>query len=170
MQAEQARFLLNVLMPQIEEEFKTTCKVVGAIPEGQRDYRPHPVVKTALELAWHVVCTEVWFLEGLLRGEFAAEGEKLPGDGTVASVAGWYRGKAPALYQEMKALGDAELVRTIPFFGVMNDPAVAYLMLLVVHTVHHRGQLSTYLRAMGAKVPSIYGGSADEPFQAPSPA
>jgi uncharacterized damage-inducible protein DinB len=167
MQAEQARFLLNFLMPVVESEFATTRKVVAAIPEGQRDYRPHPIVKTALELAWHLVSSEAWFLEGIIQGQFGTEGEKLPGDATVASVAEWYQGKAPALYQKMKALGDAELVRRIPFYGVMNEPAVGYLTLILVHAVHHRGQLSTYLRAMGAKVPSIYGGSADEPFQAP---
>lgn len=167
MQAEQARFLLNFLMPVIEEEFKTTCKVVGAIPEGQRDYRPHPLLKTALELAWHVVSSEVWFLEGIIQGQFGTGEEKLPGDGSVASVAEWYQGKAPGVYQKLKALGDAELVRRIPFYGVINEPAVSYLTLTLVHAVHHRGQLSTYLRAMGAKVPSIYGGSADEPFQAP---
>jgi len=53
----------------------------------------------------------------------------------------------------------------IPFFGVMEMPAVAYLNFMNLHTAHHRGQLSTYLRPMGSKVPSIYGGSADEPFK-----
>ena len=48
--------------------------------------------------------------------------------------------------------------------GIMNFPAVVYLQFLNNHMIHHRGQLSTYLRAMNAHVPSIYGGSADEPF------
>jgi uncharacterized damage-inducible protein DinB len=50
-------------------------------------------------------------------------------------------------------------------FGRTAYPAVTYLSALLVHTAHHRGQLSAYLRAMGARVPSIYGGSADEPFE-----
>ena len=49
--------------------------------------------------------------------------------------------------------------------GAFNFPAVIYLSFLIRHQVHHRGQLSVYLRPMGAKVPAIYGGSFDEPWQ-----
>jgi len=55
----------------------------------------------------------------------------------------------------------------VSFFNVFNLPAVLYMDFWIKHTVHHRGQLSTYLRAMNAHVPGIYGGSADEPFQMP---
>jgi uncharacterized damage-inducible protein DinB len=47
---------------------------------------------------------------------------------------------------------------------MFNLPRVTYLQFMQKHMVHHRGQLSAYLRPMGAKVPSIYGGSADEPM------
>ena len=48
---------------------------------------------------------------------------------------------------------------------MFNFPAVAYLNFMLSHTIHHRGQLAAWLRPMGGKVPSIYGGSADEPFE-----
>jgi uncharacterized damage-inducible protein DinB len=48
-----------------------------------------------------------------------------------------------------------------------NFPAVAYLSIMSRHSIHHRGQLAAYLRPMGGKVPNIYGGSADEPFEPP---
>ena len=51
---------------------------------------------------------------------------------------------------------------------MINAPAVTFLNFMNVHAIHHRGQLSAYLRPMGAKVPKIYGGSADEPFQMPA--
>ena len=50
----------------------------------------------------------------------------------------------------------------------MKNPAIVYLNFALVHGVHHRGQLSGYLRPMGGKVPSIYGGSADETWQGPT--
>jgi uncharacterized damage-inducible protein DinB len=50
-------------------------------------------------------------------------------------------------------------------FGPMNFPAVMFLDIMNRHSIHHRGQLSTYLRPMGSKVPAIYGGSADEPMK-----
>jgi uncharacterized damage-inducible protein DinB len=46
----------------------------------------------------------------------------------------------------------------------MQKPDVMYLGLANNHSMHHRGQLAAYLRAMGSKVPAMYGGSADEPM------
>ena len=54
----------------------------------------------------------------------------------------------------------------VDFFGLFKSPAVALMGFANNHGIHHRGQLAAYLRAMGSKVPAIYGGSADEPFQA----
>jgi uncharacterized damage-inducible protein DinB len=64
-------------------------------------------------------------------------------------------------------MSPAQLATPIEFFGVFNLPAAFYLQFLNNHSIHHRGELATYLRPMGSKVPQIYGGSYDEPFQAP---
>jgi len=169
MQADQARFLLNYLMAQVDDEFGTTKKVLAAIPEDQKDYRPHPVAKTAMELAWHTALSDVWFLEGIARGGFPEEETKMPAEvAGVADLVKFHEGQMGPLLAKVKALTDEQLLKPIPFFGIMNQPAVTYLSFLLMHTIHHRGQLSTYLRAMGAKVPSVYGGSADEPFQPPA--
>ena len=48
---------------------------------------------------------------------------------------------------------------------MFNNSAVTYLPFMLNHSIHHRGQLSAYLRPMGGKVPNIYGGSYDEPMQ-----
>ena len=57
-----------------------------------------------------------------------------------------------------------QLAGIVDFYGMFQLPAAAYLNFANVHCVHHRGQLAAYLRPMGGKVPSIYGGSADEPM------
>jgi len=59
-----------------------------------------------------------------------------------------------------KTTGD-ELLRIVDFYGIRRFPAVTLIQIILNHTIHHRGQLSTYLRPMGAKVPSIYGPSYD---------
>jgi len=64
----------------------------------------------------------------------------------------------------VRALSAEKLVTPIDFFGVFNLPGAFYLGFLNNHCIHHRGQLATYLRPMGAKCPSIYGGSYDEPW------
>ena len=54
-----------------------------------------------------------------------------------------------------------QLMRVVDFRGMLQMPAVSYLLLGLRHTIHHRGQLSSYLRCMGAKVPAMYGESYD---------
>ncbi len=64
----------------------------------------------------------------------------------------------------LEGLSGEQLSTPVDFLGLRTDPAVAYLNIAMRHSVHHRGQLSTYLRPMGAKVPAIYMESADEPY------
>jgi uncharacterized damage-inducible protein DinB len=85
----------------------------------------------------------------------------------ISGIIKWYEETSPALIAELRDAPAEDLAEPVSFFGLFNYPAVTYLGFLVGHTVHHRGQLSTYLRPMGGKVPCIYGGSADEPFQMP---
>lgn len=61
-------------------------------------------------------------------------------------------------------LSAGDLAKELDYIGLRKDPAVAYLNIAIRHTVHHRGQLSAYLRGMGAGVPAIYVESADEPY------
>ena len=79
----------------------------------------------------------------------------------------WYDENMKRGLTRVAAYDSAEqLLTPVEFFGVFNLPAVAYLGFLNNHSIHHRGELATYLRPMGSKVPSIYGGSYDEPFVA----
>ena len=82
-----------------------------------------------------------------------------------SQIAALYQEKMPALLAQLKTMTGEQLAKQIQFF-TFNLPAAAYLNFAQVHTIHHRGQLSVYLRPMGAKVPAIYGGSADEPMTA----
>jgi len=65
----------------------------------------------------------------------------------------------------VEAMSAEQLLTPVKFFGMFNLPSVFYLGFLNNHSIHHRGELATYLRPMGSKCPSIYGGSYDEPFQ-----
>lgn len=163
MEANQARFLLNWLVPQLEQEIATTRKVLAAVPADKGDYRPHQTSKSALELAWHLASSDWWFLDGILNGQFRAGGGEIPREiRSPADVASWYDKEVPPLVERLKALTDQQLARPISLLGVMELPAVQYLLVTMLHSAHHRGQLSSYLRPMGAKVPAIYGSSADE--------
>ena len=162
MNPEQAKSISLFLIAALEQESATTRKIIAAVPADKSDYRPHPTSKSALELANHVATSEVWFLNGIAAGNFPME--EGPSFSTPAEILAWYDREFPAGLARVKALSGEQLAATVDFFG-MKFPNVMYLNFCQVHGVHHRGQLSAYLRPMGAKVPSIYGGSADEPFQ-----
>ena len=164
MNPEQGKLLYKVFADTMKNETETTKKVMRAIPEDQKSYKPDPKAKSADELAWHIATTEVWFLDGLLSGEFSM-GEAPAQPSSIAGIVDWYETNHGDRVNKLKDLPAEKLLTPISFFGVMELPAVAYLNLLNLHSCHHRGQLSSYLRPMGGKVPSIYGGSADEPFQ-----
>jgi uncharacterized damage-inducible protein DinB len=167
-QPEQAQLLASVNLSWIEKEWETTKKVILSIPLERAQYRPDPKARNAMELAWHLACSEAWFLEGILRGEFDIDEPNQPADvKTPEDVISWYEQNIPPLLEQTRALSPERFAAKMSFFGMFNYPTVIYLNFTVSHTIHHRGQLATYLRPMGAKVPSIYGGSADEPFEMP---
>ncbi len=166
MRPEQATFLLDFLAPQVEQEAKTTRRVIQAAPPDKGNYTPHPTNKTSFDLAWHIAASEVWFCDGIANANFNSPETKRPAEvKTTADVATWYSQHLPAALARVRALPPEKLAEDLDFFGVIKAPLVTFLQFLIKHSVHHRGQLSAYLRPMGAKVPDIYGGSADEPFQ-----
>jgi len=142
-----------------EKEATTTRNVLTRIPEGS-DYRPDPKSRTASEIAWQIVCEEKMIIEALEQG-----------------TAGWHPGPPPATSKEMvevyeqqsadivrrlKALPAARWSGTLEFFGKQR-PAAPMAWSFLFDIVHHRGQITTYLRPMGSTVPQIYGPSGDEP-------
>src|SRR6266852_3774170 len=159
---DQAKFLLGRALPTLKTEHATTKKVIEAIPLDKGDYRPDAISKTALELAWHIVAAEKRFLRGICTGALDFSPISRPDSvRDSAAIAAWsgamFAENLPALEQ----LSGEQLARIIDFRGLFQLPAVRYVQISVNHTVHHRGQLSMYLRPMGAKVPSIYGESYD---------
>ncbi|NDQ56771.1 MAG: DinB family protein [Acidipila sp.] len=163
---EQATFTAHMLVDGLEREHATTRKVLAAVPEGKKDHRPDPNARSAFELAGHIASSDVWFLNGIAKGEFNPEPDKK--FASVAEIVAYYDKEYPAALARVKALPAEKLAKPIPFFGVFNLPAAAYLGFVSNHCIHHRGQLSSYLRPMGGKCPNIYGGSFDEPMQMPA--
>lgn len=163
LQPEQAHFLLNnVYLPGLKNEHRLTKTVIGAIPPDKGDYRPDSVSKSALELAWHIAVTEMRFMEAPAAGEFDFGPRPRPeGIKNSADLIAWYTENFDARFERLTKVSDAQLTKMIDFRGMFQFPAVMYLDFTVHHSIHHRGQLSMYLRPMGAKVPAIYGESYD---------
>lgn len=163
---EQAQGLAMFLISSFEREIPTTAKILAAVPQNQLDFKLGEKGWTAKELMWHICTSDMWFANGIAAGEFSSHESKEEAPGTTKEIAARYESGMAEAMAKVKAMTGGQLVKPINFFNIMNLPAVMYLGFLNNHSIHHRGQLSTYIRAMNGFVPSIYGGSADEPFQA----
>jgi uncharacterized damage-inducible protein DinB len=163
MTPDQAHAVAQAMGQQIQQEWMTTVKVIEAIPEDKKSYKPDPKGRSAWDLAVHLCLSDVWFLNGVVTQNFTPQEDKAPAP-TVKGLADWYKHQMPTALEKVLAMDGPKLAAIVEFFG-MKMPNAQYLVWQAVHNAHHRGQLATYLRPMGSKVPSIYGGSADEPFQ-----
>ena len=162
MQPEQALFLRDNAIRTLKSEQPVTQRVIEAIPPDQGDYRPDAAAKSALELARHIVGAEHLFTDSVISGVFDFTRSAATGDMTTpAAIARWYAETTRLDLERLAALPAEPLLKVLDFRGRFQLPAVAFLEFSMRHVVHHRGQLSTYLRPMGAKVPAIYGESYD---------
>jgi len=153
----------------LEHETQTTIRVFQSVPDDRLDYRPDSKSRSALELVRHIALEDPWMLDAVTSGEFAPFPDQTDACGLMnpADCAKSYQEVMPSAIDRVKSLSGDALVREIDLMGLFKLPAVAFLSMAVRHSVHHRGQLAAYLRAMGGKVPQIYGPSADDPMEPP---
>jgi uncharacterized damage-inducible protein DinB len=142
-----------------EHETKTTRNVIARIPEGS-DYRPDPKSRTAREIAWQIACEEKMIIDALETGK--ADWSPPAPPATMKELLDVYEEQSAAIVARWKKLPSVRWQGTLDFFG-RQRPAAPMAWSFLFDIVHHRGQITTYLRAMGSTVPQIYGPSGDEP-------
>jgi uncharacterized damage-inducible protein DinB len=162
MTPDHAKFLAEQIGQNLQHEWKTTYKVIAAVPDAKKDFKPQENSRSAWELAHHIAIADVGFLHAVTAGNFGPFPAKTPAK-TIAELSDWYKHEFPKGLEQVLAKDGAHLAATIEQWG-MKLPAVAFFMFCNNHMIHHRGQLSTYLRPMGSKCPMIYGSSFDEKF------
>ena len=140
-------------------ESKTTRNVLARIPDGS-DYRPDPKSRTAQAIAWQIVCEEKMIIEALENGK--AEWAPPPMPGSMKEVLEAYEAQSATMGDRWRGLPAERWDGKLDFFG-KERPSSPMAWNFLFDIVHHRGQISTYLRPMGSKVPQIYGPSGDEP-------
>jgi uncharacterized damage-inducible protein DinB len=153
----------DFLAADFEYEMQTTLRVFEAVPTGHLGYKPDPKAKNGLDLVRHITLEDEWILNSIADGEFKAPpaGDDSCGIMSPADAIARYKQKVPAALKRVRAMPAEKLTANIDLLGLIQMPAINFLAMAIKHSVHHRGQLSTYLRPMGGKNPSIYGPSAD---------
>jgi uncharacterized damage-inducible protein DinB len=147
-----------------EKEAPATRKVILRIPQEKSDHRADPKARTAREIAWLIVREEIALVEALEKGVF--EWVEVATPATVDEILGTYDRGHEDLTKRLHGLDTARLEGQVPFIfqgqEAFRDSGYATAWGVLFDLIHHRGQLSTYLRPMGSTVPAIYGPSADE--------
>jgi uncharacterized damage-inducible protein DinB len=169
MTPEQAKAAADVIATLWEGEFPATCQVLAAVKDDNRGYRPDAKSRTAWELATHLAMADIWFIDSITSGVFewnpdAAKQVESRFAG-VNDIVAFYKEAFPAKLAALRALPGDKQSEVLDFFGMMKMPRAQFIGFANNHSVHHRGQLAAYLRAMGSKVPNIYGPSADAESQ-----
>ena len=148
-------------------EFPAFVRVLKALPQGRLDYRPDPKARTAAQLGWLLAVEEAALVSALDSGTIDWKDSEPPA--TVEEIVAAYERNAAAVDERLARLDDAGWKKPAKFLmggqAVWEDSVGQFLWGFLFDAIHHRGQLSTYLRPMGGKVPSIYGPSADDTGQ-----
>jgi uncharacterized damage-inducible protein DinB len=165
--------MIDGLLAELEQESRTTARVLERIPQAHLSWKPHPKSMSLGQLALHVATVPGMVAElasmdtvpeppQFVQPEAATAAELVPA--LMASVA-----KAK---QQLGGFDDAQMSATWRLMmngqEVMAMPRTAVVRAIMLnHWYHHRGQLLVYLRLLNLPVPSVYGPSADEnPFAA----
>jgi uncharacterized damage-inducible protein DinB len=145
-------------------ELATFKKVLDAMPTRQFSYRPHERSPSALDLVWTLAGEMAACSRMIEIGEvyWAAQPAPDPGEAVRTFCTNY-----ELLDDRVQRLGELDWIRPSRLYVggalFMEQPLGGFLWYLFFDAIHHRGQLSTYIRPMGGKVPSIYGPSGDDP-------
>ena len=154
-------------LEKYERNHASTVRVLNAFPKEKSEFRPHERSSTALKLGWTFVVEESLMLKSI-RGEQILGSGFPPPPETWDQLLAAFDKVSDDLVTELRDPRNAELNGTTTFFVGPKQtgefPVPDFLDFMLDDQIHHRGQLSVYVRMAGGKVPSIYGPSADEPW------
>jgi uncharacterized damage-inducible protein DinB len=165
---------IDAYLPEFDQEMATTRKLLEIVPADHADWKPHPKASTLGYLAAHLATLPSWGFLSIESPEFnvnpdgtspkrgepfqSAERSLEIFDGNVAKTRAAIGTLTPEALAETWTLKNHE--RTIISMG----RAAVLRTFVLNHMIHHRGQLSVYLRTLDVKLPSIYGPTADAPL------
>ena len=157
------------------QEYPAFVRVFKALPADRLDYRPHPRSRSAGELVALLVSAQqscIQLCESRKSFYSGLRWQEPASFGTRDQMISTYERDHDTLATHLRSLDDngwnhqAWLIQGKEEI-LLKDTVGGLLWIALFDTVHHRGQLSTYIRAMGGKVPSIYGPSADAAAERP---
>ena len=160
--------LVDALLPEFDHEMTTTRKLLERVPDERLDWKPHAKSFSLGQLAQHLATLPMWGSMTINQSELDIAGnppstERLTRsqilarfDENVANTRAALTGKSDAeLMAPWTLKREGHVIFAMPKASVWRS-------FVLSHIIHHRGQLTVYLRLNEAPVPAIYGPSADD--------
>jgi uncharacterized damage-inducible protein DinB len=161
--------IAQTMLPEFDHEMATTRSLLERVPEAQADWKPHAKSMTLGKLAIHIAHLPGWLVPTLKDTvlDFAApDAPKMPEFASTTAALARFDDNVAQARAALAATQDADLM--VPWTlrngeqVIFTQPRIAVLRGFVFnHLIHHRGQLSVYLRLHDVPLPSIYGPTAD---------
>ena len=158
----------DALLPEFDHEMATTRKVIERVPAEEFDYKPHGKSMTMGRLASHIAEMPTWATTGIAMDSIDLAGGYQPFEPkSTAELLEVFDKNVAGARNAIAGVSDETLMKSWSLkrgdVTLMTMPKIAVVRSFVLnHVIHHRGQLSVYLRLNDIAVPSIYGPSADE--------
>ena len=144
-----------------DREAPKTRALLESLPAGQYDFRPDPEGRSLAEMAWHVAEPEGWGSAAIEHGGFARDNRPAGMDRpkSFAEMPGAYDRLHRDALERLRKIKPEDLDRTITFFNGTQIPIRNVLWdFMLLHAIHHRGQLALMIRESGARPAIMYGG------------
>jgi uncharacterized damage-inducible protein DinB len=160
--------LKQLALGDLNHELNTTRKLLERVPEAHLDWKPHEKSMTLGGLALHVATIPYWLTRVLSADHFdLATAGRNPPPTSRQEILDAFEERVAAMRQLLDAADDAALTRTWQLRRgeqvLQTMPRVAVIRAMGInHMVHHRAQLSVYLRMLDVPLPPMYGPTADE--------
>jgi uncharacterized damage-inducible protein DinB len=159
----------DALLPEFDHEMGTTRRLLERAPEAEFEWKPHDKSFSLGQLAGHIANIPQW-CDAILQNtvfDVATVNDTRPKMQSIASLLEQFDKTVAAARAGLVSTGDAEMLTPWTFKNgghvVFTMPRIAAIRSFIMnHMIHHRGQLSVYLRLKNVPLPSIYGPTADE--------
>jgi uncharacterized damage-inducible protein DinB len=158
----------EMLLPEFDQEMASTRKILACVPDDKLSWKPHEKSMTLGRLASHVAEMPHWALPTMGQDSLEIKpGETAFNAASSAEILAYFDKNAVTARELIAGASDEAMARPWSFIynghPVFTMPKAAVLRNMVFnHMVHHRGQLSVYLRMQDVAIPGMYGPSADE--------
>jgi uncharacterized damage-inducible protein DinB len=160
--------LFQHLLNTYASETNKTAAVWRLFDEADLDWRPHEKSSKVREILKHQLLSERRFFGEFLGGPEPPAAEVLPASESIDAFTARLVQLAAARLGWLSAMTEADWLQTASFFGVERE-RIWIFWRRILHTTHHRAQLTVYLRLLGKRVPSTYGPTADVSWKGADP-